>query len=140
MEIIMKFTFKNKKEIQNLYLHDSLFKGFTYDYEERKLSLSIMNEEESGKIVLTFNDILFLKMEAYGLWGKRVERINGIWLEEKSDYMNKAQKLLAEEKEKYPKCYEHAPAINYFQINLQIISGDEISIICESMDWEEEII
>ena len=28
----MKFTFKNKKEIQNLYLHDSLFKGFTYDY------------------------------------------------------------------------------------------------------------
>ena len=42
MEIIMKFTFKNKKEIQNLYLHDSLFKGFTYDYEERKLSLSIM--------------------------------------------------------------------------------------------------
>ena len=59
MEIIMKFTFKNKKEIQNLYLHDSLFKGFTYDYEERKLSLSIMNEEESKKIVLTFSDILF---------------------------------------------------------------------------------
>ncbi|HIW51152.1 MAG TPA: hypothetical protein IAA10_09410 [Candidatus Blautia intestinavium] len=140
MEIIMKFTFKNKKEIQNLYLHDSLFKGFTYDYEERKLSLSIMNEEESKKIVLTFSDILFLKMEAYGLWGKGVERINSMWLEEKSDYMNKAQKLLAEEKEKYPECYEHAPAINYFQINLQVLSGDEISIICESMDWEEEII
>ena len=39
-------------------------------------------------------------MEAYGLWGKGVERINSMWLEEKSDYMNKAQKLLAEEKEK----------------------------------------
>ena len=39
MEIIMKFTFKNKKEIQNLYLHEILFKVFTYDYLERKLSL-----------------------------------------------------------------------------------------------------
>ena len=39
-----------------------------------------MNEEESKKIVLTFSDILFLKMEAYGLWGKGVERINSMWL------------------------------------------------------------
>ena len=70
MEIIMKFTFKNKKEIQNLYLHDSLFKGFTYDYEERKLSLSIMNEEESKKIVLTLVIFFF---ENGGIWimGKR---------------------------------------------------------------------
>ena len=36
--------------------------------------------------------------------------------------------------------YRSIKEVNYIQIIIKIVSGDELTIICESMDWEEEII
>ena len=40
----MKINYINKNEIDNLYLHDSIFYGYQYNYDERIISFSCENK------------------------------------------------------------------------------------------------
>ena len=66
-----------------------------------------------------------------------MKRIYHMWHVDDSLQMKKMKELIdIDRKENYRSFKE----VNYIQIIIKIVSGDELTIICESMDWEEEII
>ena len=39
----MRFNYQNQEKVNDLYVHDSDFEGFCYDYDKRQIKLSCKN-------------------------------------------------------------------------------------------------
>ncbi len=132
----MRIDYRNKEEIDKLYLHDSEFEGFCYDYEKRQITLSCDNyfKEFRKRTVFTFHNVIFYSIQSCEFWGKCF-RIYEIYLQDDSTEMDQ---LL---KSKLAGDYKHSyldKGVEYLPIEIGIISGDILVIICESVDVHEE--
>ena len=134
----MRFLFENRMKIDELFSHDSEFEGYLFDSEKRIITMSWMHRHEKNKrIHLRFNHVIYSEMQSYQIWGPGLKRIYHMWHVDDSLQMKKMKELIdIDRKENYRSFKE----VNYIQIIIKIVSGDELTIICESMDWEEEII
>ena len=134
----MRFLFENRMKIDELFSHDSEFEGYLFDSEKRIITMSWMHRHEKNKrIHLRFNHVIYSEMQSYQIWGPGLKRIYHMWHVDDSLQMKKMKELIdIDRKENYRSFKE----VNYIQIIIKIVSGDELTIICESMDWEEGII
>ena len=134
----MRFLFENRMKIDELFSHDSEFEGYLFDSEKRIITMSWMHRHEKNKrIHLRFNHVIYSEMQSYQIWGSGLKRIYHMWHVDDSLQMKKMKEFIdIDRKENYRSFKE----VNYIQIIIKIVSGDELTIICESMDWEEEII
>lgn len=134
----MRFTFSNKEQLDKQYIHDSEFEGYNYDYDKRQISFSCIDGFGIKKIYLTFNNVIYSEMQSCQFWDG-ANSIYAMWSEEKSKRMLELLSVLNENKERYDmNCLTEG--INYIEVALQLNSGDKLFIICESVDWTEDII
>ena len=124
----------NKNEVNNLYIRDSIFTGFQYDYTERQILLTCNNAYLNKSFFFKFNNVIFSKLESFQLWGEG-SRIMYIALEEDAKELDELTKKYSS-KPDYKLSYlgQETP---YLVINFLINSGDELYIICESIDYVE---
>ena len=134
----MRFLFENREKIDKLDSHDGMFEGYSFDSEKRTISMSWMHGFEKNKRVhLRFNHVIYSEMQSYEMWKPDVNLIYFMWHVDDSPQMKKMKEIIDADKIEYPHSYKE---VNYIQVIIKIQSGDELTIICESMDWEEEII
>ena len=130
----MRIDYSNKEEINKLYLHDSEFVGFCYNQEKRQISFSCDNIFVKKKNIFTFHNVIFYSIQSCQFWGGSFN-IYDIYLQDNSTEMDQ---LL---KSKLAGDYKHSyldKGVEYLPIEIGIISGDILVIICESVDVHEE--
>lgn len=132
----LKIGYENREMlIDDIYVHDSFFAGFCYNYEEKKISFSCKNNFLKKCFSFDFQNVIFLNVQSCGFWG------GGncvLWIEllENSKYM---QELVARANK--TNSFEFSALdtkTRFLEIEIQINSGDAIFIICESLDFLEE--
>ncbi len=134
----MRFTFENREKIDEMHSHDGEFEGYSFDSENRTIRMTWMDGfEENKRIHLTCNHVIYSEMQSYESWGPGITRIYHIWHIDESPQMEKMKELIDIDKTEHYRSYKE---VKYIQIIIKILSGDELTIICESVDWDEEII
>lgn len=132
----MRFVYENREELDKEYLHDGVFEGYQYHYEKRQIEMSCIDGFFTKRIHLVFNNVIFSEMQSCEFWGS-CARIYEIWHEDESFQMKYLQDILKSDKNKYD-INQLTEGIDFIQVKIQIISGDTLFIICESLDWTEE--
>ena len=127
---------ENKSVIDDLYIHDSIFTGFNYDYINRKVYFVCENPYLNKKFDFKFHNVLLLDMQSCSFWHGG-NRILDIFIEESTPRMNELFEIQKQYKELYEGSYLDQKIL-YLQIKFQINSGDVLLIICEYIEFEEQ--
>ena len=64
---------ENKSIIDELYIHDSIFTGFNYDYINRKVYFVCENPYLNMKFDFKFHNVLLLNMQSCSFWHAETE-------------------------------------------------------------------
>ena len=131
----MNINFANKNEINNIYVHDSIYEGFTYTYNQRTIEMNCKNFYLHKEFHFQFNNVIFCEMQSCSFW-RGGNYILNISLEENSQQLNDLLKLQSQHKDLYKGSYLDRE-INYLSIRVEINSGDTMLIICENVDFVE---
>lgn len=131
----MHIDFSNKEKIKDIYIHDSIFEGFSYDYEKRQVELLCTNIHSctKQKISFYFDNVIFFQMQSCYFFGPGVN-VYDIWLDEKPPELDKLMEIQNAKAELYDHSYLTG-GIQYLSIRLMINSGDELLVICESVEF-----
>jgi len=131
----MIFNFDNQKEIDGLHMHDNVFNGYVYDYENHIVKMMSFDERQNIYRELIFNSVIFVENQCCEFWGPG-NSIYAIWAEKdniktllKKHYMA----ILPNENDSN----ELEAFSRYIEICIQLNSGDKIKIICESFEMSE---
>lgn len=133
----MKFTYANRQDLDEQYIHDSEFEGYHYDYDNREIVFSCVDGFGEKRIHLAFHGVIFVEMQACAFWMPWANSICHMWHEENTPQMDRLIDLVNSDREYYDKNYL-TEGIDYIQIRIQILSGDTLLIICEDLEWTEE--
>ena len=131
----MKINSENKDVLNKIYLHDAIFTGFTYDYAERQIKIVCENRCTGKLHELAFENVISSVLQSCEFWGPSPE-VYGMWTEEKSSVLEKLyeQQLAEDPMWVYSQMKKDN---NYIIAVIQLISGDKLEIICESVDHTE---
>lgn len=134
-----EISYLNKKILEDeIYIHDSFFTGFCYDYLQKQIDLSCVNYFLNKKFFFKFQKVLSFDMQSCNFWGSD-NRILWIELVEESSFM----KGLVEQEEAINGSLPFIPSVldnteKLLEIKIQISSGDVLFIICELVEFQEE--
>lgn len=119
---------------EEIYLHDSVFDDIIYNYLNRTIEISFNSYFLKKTYNFTFKNVLCLSVQSCELWGPS-DRV-AAWeiMDDNSKFINeiKSNKYY-DEKTSYP-------MEEFIGILFQLVSGDEIYILCESISIAETYI
>lgn len=127
---------ENKSVIDDLYIHDSIFTGFDYDYINRKICFICENPYLNRKFYFEFYNVLLFDMQSCSFWHGG-NRILDIFIEKATPQMNELLEIQKQHQELYEGSYLDRKIL-YLQIKFQINSGDVLLIICEYIEFKEQ--
>lgn len=132
----MMINYSNRVETDKIYLHDSEFEGFKYDYENRQITMTCKNYYFKKIYDFKFNNVVFNRLQSCGFWGFTF-RIYAIYvIEIPDDFIRK----IADVQEERPDWIENSyigDGTEYFAVEIKVISGDALQIVCESLEYTE---
>lgn len=134
--IKLVFNYNNKEMIDELYIHDSVYEGFQYDYDERQVTLVCKNYYLNKTYNFKFLNVIFCKLQSCCFWGCNGFYIHHMELKDDADDLENLMSI----KDTKPDWYEHSAldkGIKYICVEFLINSGDTLLIICESIDLTE---
>ncbi len=129
----MHYNFKNQQAINDLYLHDFIFTGFSYDYYTKKVMFSCRKLEKAYDFI--FHNVLKINMQSGFAWGE-IDRIYDIVLGDCTDEIKRTSEIHSGQ-EAGADTANIKLNISYISIEFPILSGDVLTIVCESMDCFE---
>ena len=140
----MKIDYTNKQQFDDIYLHDAVFEGFSYVYEKREIRFDCTHDWLKKRNAFRFSNVIFFEMQGCRFWGPCANIYHG-WVEENAEPFQRLLEMQREDEEKAPKDGDRsysllADGTEYFAVCIQMLSGDKLLIICESIDWEESAI
>ncbi len=128
----------NKAVINNLYIHDSYFQGFTYNYTDHSIVFECINPYLNKTFIFKFINVIFFSTQECDFWGGG-DRI----LEWYSDDCQDILTHLFQEQKGIDNQYLELLEVKYrpyIQICFLINSGAQLTIICEKVDFIEKVI
>ena len=131
----MYFDYSNRKDLEEICVHDSVFYGFEYNYSEKQIKFNCDYSFERTNHSFVFNNVIFLNVQTCFFWCDGGSNILWLSVEDDSVYMDELYRLKAKNEPCYNSCLDKD--ISYLQLEFQLNSGDTIFIICESVDVEE---
>ncbi len=131
----MRYDYGNKQDINSIYVHDFVFNGFLYDYNDRRVLFECENLYLKKKLSFSFNNVILFDMQSCDFWhgGNRFYDIIVI------DRSMKI-KSLAKEQEQQGVSIKNSyidKFISYISISFILVSGDVLNITCENMDVKD---
>ncbi len=133
----MIFNFENAKAIEDIYFHDCAYEGFAYDYKQRAVRLELVHEWQKKRYSLCFQNVVALQVQGCGFWGGG-NSVYYLWIDDDPAYFRALEVLQA----KNPENYRHSQldqGIRYISIIMQMHSGDELKITCETVEVAESL-
>ena len=131
-----KINHNNKQEVDDMYIHDSKFTGYLYDYDKRQISFSCNNIFLKKEFSFLFQNVILCEMQSCSFWHGG-DSILVISLVDNPPQLKQLMKVQSENQELYRDSYLDK-GISYLSVQFEMNSGDTLLIICESFDWREE--
>lgn len=131
----MRINYSNKEVLDEQYMHDSEFTGFSYEYDTRQIRFSCENWYMKKISHLLFKNVAYCESQSCGFWGKDIKRIYWVSVDDSPEAMERLRKLQEEKKDRFPSFIESG---QFLQVLIELISGDTLLIICEELEFEEE--
>lgn len=133
----MKITYQNKNVIEeNISIHDALFEGFTYNYDNKCIHLCV-NEYHNGiKFNMNFVNVYGMEMFSYDAWGPGYNIMEWILVDSSEDRFMRC--LLSSSE-----AYSFTRLISKDKLlgtSFTLNSGDTLTIVCEYIEFSEEVL
>lgn len=135
----MIFNYSNRYEINDLYVHDSLFKGYSYDYQKRQITFSCENHYLKKSFNFEFSNVIFSKLQSCCFWGANCFYIYDIELKENTDDFKQLMNIKNIKPDWFKHSYLDKNNIKYITVEILLNSGDTLLIICESVNLTEAL-
>ncbi len=129
----MYYNFKNQQAINDLHLHDFIFTGFSYDYYAKEVMFSCRKMKKVYNFI--FHNVLEINMQSGFFWGE-IDRIYDIVLGDCADEIKRLTEMHSSQG-KGTKITSINLNCDFISVKFPILSGDVLTIICESMDCLE---
>lgn len=132
----MKINWENRKNLDELYIHDSIVECMEYDYNNRTIRFICSNVYLKKIFDFTFKNVIFCNIQSCNFWGEG-KHILVVYLEENEEQLEKLMGI----QNSNPRDYfgsQLVRDIKYIQIGIDFNSGDQILIGCESVIYLEE--
>ena len=132
----MRIDYSNKNKVDDIYTHDSIFEGFYYNYEEKKIIMELENYYTKKKLKFQFCNALIFNCEMCEFWGKSFRVAN--WENVNDEQL--IQKMKKKQKDNNDLYWTSLVDLNkeYLETKFILCSGDIIEIVCEYVEFEEE--
>lgn len=132
---VKQYTYKNKEEINNIYIHDSYFSNININMNNKKIYATLEGEYLKNKACsLIFENIIHCEFSRIELWGIGESRILEIYVDEENSVKKYIEDKIKKEQDEGTNICEFKQDINKFiTIGILICTGDIISITCENM-------
>lgn len=132
----MLINYSNREETDKIYLHDSEFEGFKYDYENRQITMTCKNYYFKKISYFKFNNVIFSRLQSCGFWGFTL-RIYAIYVIETPVEFVQEIANVQEERPDWIKSSYIGDGTEFFAVEIKVISGDAFQIVCESIEYTE---
>ncbi|MBQ4284168.1 MAG: hypothetical protein IJB96_09605 [Lachnospira sp.] len=132
----MIINFQNKDKASEIYVHDSVFDGYVYDYSKRQMVMTCENYYLKKTFSFTFKNVIFSSMQSCLFWGSGYNILD-ISVEEGTKEKEYLMNMQYQNTELYKGSFLDM-GIDFIEIRFSINSGDDLLIICESFVYEEE--
>ena len=144
---MIKITFENKNELNEIYFHDCCFYDYSYSYGERTITLSCDNDWLKRAYQIRFNNVVYHEMIGCCFWGENNCYINWAGYSPCEDIVEKLSQLQAKTDEQMVsnnKKNVSNPAfllekskwnsgIRYVPMLFEFASGDTLIILAEEI-------
>ena len=128
-------SLSNKKDIEKINVHDSVFSGYVYDYDNKQIRFSCSNNYPLNQCFnFCFYNVIFVEVQGCSFWHGG-NNILGIFIEETSAQLDQLYQLQKAKKDLYAGSYLDK-GITYITVEIQLNSGDTILIICEKIECD----
>lgn len=141
---VKDYIYENRKEIDNIYIHDGFIKNIMIDVEKKKINMNIILTWPEDKICnIFFEKVINFEFNRLDFWGDAGGNICEIYLEEDQFAKEYVEEKVRNEEIKAKETNTSKP-INIFKqdkfitVCIQLLSGDIERIICEKMTYIEE--
>ena len=131
----MRINIENMDILRKVYLHDALFAGFTYDYKVRQIRMVCVNHFTRKLHELVFNNVVSSDLQSCCFYGDD-NTIIGHSVQKTSPTLDKLYAKKEESTWVYNQSYLGKGA-EFIAVEFELISGDTLEIICESVDHTE---
>jgi len=132
----MKINYENKYIINDIYVHDSIFEGFTYKEDEKEVLIEMRNYFLKKTFKIKFCNTIVLNCEMCQFWGRSDNILN--W---EIDNVQSFLKDVIKKQKENEKLYEFSllsKGKKYIESRFIQSSGDVITIVCEYIEFQEE--
>ena len=136
----MIIDYTNRELIKDICLNEGIFIGCSYDYTEKELSLAIRQTISNSQTIMvdkyftfSFLNVIYLDVQGCEL-GEESNQIARIYLDEAE---TKLKALKSELEQNSFIGFLLDKDIDFFTVGLEMTSGDNITVICESIDYME---
>lgn len=130
----MVFNFDNQTALEDIYFHDSFFEGFTYDYDQRQMRFDLRHEWNGKLRHLCFRNVVALELQGCAFWCPS-NSVYHLWIDENPDYFHCYEERHRQDPYKTSLLDD---GIRFISVMMQINSGDELRLTCESVEVTEE--
>lgn len=131
------FSWHNREAVNELYIHDSEFTGYTYTYDisrdAHEILLSCKNYFLQKVFSFTFHRVVYHEMQGCSFWYKG-DSIQRVYLGNKKLHELQLPNVNDAQDDPNP-CWDYE---EYLHVILYTNGGDVLSIFCESFDFREE--
>lgn len=127
----MHITSENKNQFDIYHYHDAWFKGFNYDYCNRKISFSMEDSWEYDHFDFVFNNVIYFEAQSCTFWGGS-EDLYDAYIRDELPELERIKAFGSEHESWSLDMFNNGT--HYIGVELIVKSGDTILIICESVD------
>lgn len=129
----MIINLKNKEEIDNYYVHDSIIEEYKYNYEKKEIQINMLNYYQKIKHTFIFKEVYYCEIINIDSWGKGSDILDWELIENDSK-INDLNKIYEKYNEK--NCFDGLQVSSKFTLS----SGDSIKIIFREVEVLNESI
>ena len=134
----MNIDHRNKCDLKEIYIHDSDFAGYSYDYDARSIALTCDNRFTGKRLHFQFQNVVYSSLQSCGFWGGG----NSIlWLNvlEETPALSALYELQKQNSGQFFDSYLDR-GIDYVIAEFTMNSGAKLLIVFESLVYTEEVL
>lgn len=132
----MRISYENIHQLTDIHVHDCLFSGYVYDYENRSVQFTCVDSYEKKAKTFCFQNVVLVQLQSCSFWhgGSNI-----LWMnyDEEHPLLHQLECMQMEKQELFEGSFMDR-GIRYLPIEFTINSGDVLVIISESVDYEEK--
>lgn len=129
------YCWNNREQINQLYIHDSEFTGYQYDYDKHQIQLTCENYYLKKTFHFVFHNVVYHNMQSCSFWGSG-NSILCVYLGDRA--LHDIDLPIADGALHNPNpCRKFE---KHMQVVLELNSGDIFNVFCDNaVFWEEDI-